>query len=80
MDESTFNCPHCGTLYTVTVGRRVTTAEESARCKVCDRVMLQWSTASPPTFRLMRDPRTETSQQSEHACERDYLGKRAAHG
>ncbi len=52
MDEATFNCPHCGALYGLTVRRWRTVESGSAQCRVCDSVMLQWSTASPPTFRL----------------------------
>ena len=56
MDGATFNCPHCGALYAVTVRRLPAVVSASARCKVCDRVMLQWSTAWTPTFRLIERP------------------------
>src|SRR5215204_4141146 len=49
MDESTFNCSHCGALYVVTVGQRGSIVEGSALCKVCEHVMMRWRTASPPT-------------------------------
>ncbi len=61
MDEATFNCAHCGALYSVTVRQRLAVESASAQCKVCDRVMLQWSTASPPTFRLVERPAGEDS-------------------
>ena len=57
MEQSTFNCPLCGALYAVTVGQRASIQEGSAQCKVCSRVMVQWSTSSPPTFRLVRTPK-----------------------
>ena len=41
MDEATFNYPHCGALYTVTMGQRGAIVEGSAHCKVCQRVMIQ---------------------------------------
>ena len=50
MDKATFNCPHCGALYSVTVRQRLAIGSASAQCKACDRVMLQWSTASPPNL------------------------------
>ena len=53
MEQSTFNCPQCGALYAVTVGQRALIQEGSAQCKVCSHVMVQWSTSSPPTFRLI---------------------------
>jgi predicted Zn finger-like uncharacterized protein len=56
MDEATFNCPHCGALYAVTVRQRLAIESSSARCKACASVMMQWSTASPPTFRLIERP------------------------
>jgi len=60
MDEATFKRPHCGALYTVTVHQRLAVESASAPCKVCHRVMLQWSTASPPTLRRIMNPEGET--------------------
>jgi len=57
MEQSTFNCPRCGALYAVTVGQRIAVESGSSRCNVCANVMLQWSTASPPTFRLIERPK-----------------------
>ena len=57
MEQSTFNCPRCGALYAVTVGQRVAVESGSTRCKVCASVMVQWSTASPPTFHLIEKPK-----------------------
>ena len=59
MDEATFNYPHCGALYTVTVGQRGAIVEGSAHCKVCQRVMVRWHTPSPPAFRLIERPEDE---------------------
>jgi len=57
MQRSTFNCPQCGALYAVTVGQCASIREGSAQCKVCSYVMMQWSTASPPTFRFIPRPK-----------------------
>src|SRR5215203_4459212 len=57
MEQSTFNCPQCGALYAVTVARRASSQEGRAQCEVCSHVMVQWSTSSPPTFRLIGTPK-----------------------
>ena len=31
-DEATFNCPHCGTLYTVSVRQHLAVESANARC------------------------------------------------
>jgi hypothetical protein len=67
MDESTFNCPHCGALYMVMVGRRGAIVEGSAHCKVCQRVMVRWHTPSPPAFRLIE--RSEDENRSKPKAE-----------
>jgi hypothetical protein len=63
MDESTCNCPHCGALYTVTVGQRGAIEKGSAHCKVCQRVMVRWHTPSPPAFRLIERSEGQDSSQ-----------------
>jgi transcription elongation factor Elf1 len=54
-DETTFNCPSCGALYEVVVSRRAAVESGRARCIGCRSVMMQWTTASPPTFRLIEN-------------------------
>ncbi len=58
MDHTTtFNCPHCGALYAVTpLAQRLAVESASARCRACNVVMLQWTTASPPAFELIERP------------------------
>ena len=61
MDEATFNCPHCGALYAITVGQHLAIFDGRAFCKVCEREMIRWHTASPPTFRLIARPGAKDS-------------------
>lgn len=53
---STFACPHCGALYEVTVVRLRLEEKEAANCHCCGRVMIEWKTANPPSFRLIKSP------------------------
>ena len=54
MDKATFNCPHCGALYGITLGRRpAPLLDGRATCEVCEREMIRWSTPSRPAFHLI---------------------------
>ena len=66
MTQATFNCPHCGALYTVTVGQRLALLVGRAHCQVCRREMARWNTSWPPTFHLVErseDSRAQTSHE-----------------
>ena len=58
MDKATFNCPHCGALYGITIGKRpVSLLDGRATCEVCGREMIRWSTPSRPAFHLIERPK-----------------------
>jgi hypothetical protein len=62
MDKATFNCPHCGALYGITLGRRPTPSLDGhAICEVCEREMIRWSTPSRPAFHLIERPEDRAS-------------------
>ena len=57
MHKVTFNCPHCGALYGITLGQRPTALLDGrAFCHVCGREMIRWSTPSRPAFDLIKRP------------------------
>ena len=58
MDKATFNCPHCGALYGITIGKRpAPLLAGRATCEVCEREMIRWSTPSRPAFHLIERPK-----------------------
>src|SRR4051794_2677967 len=62
MDKATFNCPHCGGLYGITLGRRPAfLLAGCATCEVCGREMIRWSTPSRPAFHLIERPEDRVS-------------------
>ena len=66
MDKATFNCPHCGALYGITLGRRpAPLLAGRATCEVCEREMIRWSTPSRPAFHLIERPK-DRAQRAPH--------------
>ena len=62
MDKATFNCPHCGALYGIMLGRRpAPLLAGRATCEVCEREMIRWSTPSRPAFHLIERPEDRVS-------------------
>jgi predicted Zn finger-like uncharacterized protein len=49
--ENDFTCPHCGTQYRVTVSLPARDTG-SATCEVCHQVMVKWTDAPIPTYRM----------------------------
>jgi predicted Zn finger-like uncharacterized protein len=49
--EGNFACPHCGTQYRVTISLPARDSG-SATCEVCRQVMVKWTDAAIPTYRM----------------------------
>ena len=49
--EEVLSCPHCGTQYRVTVSLPARDTG-SATCEVCHQVMVKWTDAAIPTYRM----------------------------
>jgi len=52
----TFNCPHCGALYEVTITRFPTRDKDDAICQCCHEVMAEWNDTAAPSFKLVEAP------------------------
>jgi uncharacterized paraquat-inducible protein A len=53
-----FRCSHCGTIYELT---RLTPARDtgSAKCVVCQEIMMQWKDSPIPSFAIRKMPDRE---------------------
>jgi transcription elongation factor Elf1 len=51
--KGTFNCPYCGSLYTVSYTHSAFRDTGSAYCNVCNRKMNTWDSTDQPSYTLI---------------------------
>lgn len=61
--DQTHTCPHCGTVYAVTVSQSSVCDQADAYCDVCGEVMAEWNGTAVPSFKLVRKPVTPPSDE-----------------
>jgi transcription elongation factor Elf1 len=54
MNKPYFECPHCGAFYHVSCMKICDRKRASAKCIVCDKVMLTWNSSRVPSFTLVK--------------------------
>ena len=55
-DGGTFNCPHCGAFYEVTLTRQPSRDQDYVHCECCGNTVAEWNSTSVPSFRLIQHP------------------------
>ena len=55
-EGSTFFCPHCGALYSVTQSRLSRRDRSNAKCVVCLRIMDNRDSPQVPVYKLIQRP------------------------
>ena len=55
----TFNCPHCGAFYEVTLTRQPSRDRDYVPCECCGNTLAEWDSSSVPTFRLIQGPNAD---------------------
>jgi hypothetical protein len=50
----TFNCPHCGAFYEVTLTRQPSRDRDYVPCECCGNTLAEWDSTSVPAFRLIQ--------------------------
>jgi len=55
----TFNCPHCGAFYEVTLTRQPSRDRDYVPCECCGNTLAEWDSTSVPTFRLIQGPNAD---------------------
>jgi predicted Zn finger-like uncharacterized protein len=47
-----FSCPHCGSVYAVTLNRYPSRNLDGAKCEICGKIMKAWDDTASPSFTL----------------------------
>ena len=55
----TFNCPHCGAFYEVTLTRQPSRDRDYVPCECCGNTLAEWDSTSVPAFRLIQGPNAD---------------------
>src|SRR3954469_14500291 len=64
----TFNCPHCGAFYEVTLTRQPSRDRDYVPCECCGNTLAEWDSTSVPAFRLIQGPNARQPSR-----DRDYV-------
>ena len=57
----TFNCPHCGAFYEVTLTRQPSRDRDYVPCECCGNTLAEWDSTSVPAFRLIQGPNADST-------------------